>query len=403
MKLRFSIAHFSVKHRKPFKNSFCPSRRHRRQTASRCLANFLFSLPQTLKNSLSSHTRAAQTLRRLGGRQPLCGIGVTSRITTMCNPAAAKARTADSRPEPGPCTRTSQLFIPYWSRATPAAASEACCAAYGVPLREPLKPIAPADDQHITRPSVSVMVICVLLNDAAICTYPCGTTRRSRFFLNSFLRFVAAAGFAGAPVSGVAPAAFGSFGTFHSIPSLNSRDRKSGGKLPHSKNSRPERLGRLADRLLLRCDGAAPRTLAGACVGMRALAAHRKIPAVANPAIGLNFNQPADVHLDLLAEIAFHPAFLLDGLAKMIHFLFGQVADLLGMIHAGLCREFLRALLPDAVDRSQSNPQPFLNRKINTCYACHEKFLLKASPEKFYPWRCLCFGLVQITRTTPRR
>jgi hypothetical protein len=21
----------------------------------------------------------------------------------------------------------------------------------------------------------------------------------------------------------------------------------------------------------------------------------------------------------------------------------------------------------------------------------------------FYPWRCLCFGLVQITRTTPRR
>src|SRR5258708_1105034 len=52
MKLRFSIAHFSVKHRKPFKNSFCPSRRHRRQTASRCLANFLFSLPQTLKNFL---------------------------------------------------------------------------------------------------------------------------------------------------------------------------------------------------------------------------------------------------------------------------------------------------------------------------------------------------------------
>src|ERR1700676_1417279 len=51
MKLRFSMAHFSVKHRKPFKNSFCPSRRHRRQTASRCLANFLFSLPQTLNKS----------------------------------------------------------------------------------------------------------------------------------------------------------------------------------------------------------------------------------------------------------------------------------------------------------------------------------------------------------------
>src|SRR5580692_104218 len=48
------------------------------------------------------------------------------------------------------------------------------------------------------------MAICVLLNDAAMCTRPCGMTRRSRFFLNSFLRFVAAAGFPGAaPASGV--------------------------------------------------------------------------------------------------------------------------------------------------------------------------------------------------------
>src|SRR5579863_3337147 len=65
--------------------------------------------------------------------------------------------------------------------------------------------MAPAEDQHTVRPSVSVMAICVLLNDAAMCTRPCGMTRRSRFFLNSFLRFVAAAaGFPGAaPASGV--------------------------------------------------------------------------------------------------------------------------------------------------------------------------------------------------------
>src|SRR5882724_9996151 len=138
----------------------------------------LFSLPNSLlklfranlNSSLISQIAAKpahQTRRRLGGRQPLCGIGVTSRMTTMCNPAAASARTAESRPEPGPCTRTSHLFLPYWSRALPAAFNEACCAAYGVPLREPLKPMAPAEDQHRVRPSVSVMVICVLLNDAA--------------------------------------------------------------------------------------------------------------------------------------------------------------------------------------------------------------------------------------------
>src|SRR3989442_6111839 len=137
----------------------------------------------------------------------------------MCSPAAASARTADSRPEPGPFTRTSTLFIPYWSRATPAAASEACCAAYGVPLREPLKPIAPAEDQQTTRPSVSVMEICVLLNDAATYTTPCGMMRRSRFFLNSFLRFAAAVGFPGVTAASGAAFFCCSFATIHSISS----------------------------------------------------------------------------------------------------------------------------------------------------------------------------------------
>src|SRR5215831_13842926 len=237
------MAHFSVKQRRPFKNSFCPSLRHRRQTASRCLANFYSPFEKTFRSYPIPRFRPAAALaalaarrsfehsqrqllpgiytrRRFGGRQPLCGIGVMSRISTMCNPAADSARTADSRPEPGPLTRTSTLFMPYWSRATLAAASEACCAAYGVPLREPLNPMAPAEDQHIVRPSGSVMVICVLLNDAATYTTPCGTTRRSRFFLNSFLRF-AAAGFAGAAPSGVVAALFGSFATIHSVPKFN--------------------------------------------------------------------------------------------------------------------------------------------------------------------------------------
>src|SRR5579862_6570856 len=37
------MAHFSVKQRKPLRKSFMPSRRQSRQTASRCLANSLFS------------------------------------------------------------------------------------------------------------------------------------------------------------------------------------------------------------------------------------------------------------------------------------------------------------------------------------------------------------------------
>src|ERR1041385_4038947 len=88
---------------------------------------------------------------------------------------------------------------------------------------------------------------------------------------------------------------------------------------------------------------------------MRALTANRQIAAMTNAAIGLNFNQPTDVHLDLLAEIAFDAAFLLDGLAKMIDFIFGQVANLFRVIDAGFSGELARAFLPDAIDRGQPN------------------------------------------------
>ena len=106
-KLRFSIAHFSVKHRRPFRKSFIPSRRHNRQTASRCLAKCFSPLHQLQKQFPN------QTRRRFGGRQPLCGTGVTSLMALMCKPEDASARTADSRPAPGPFTRTSTDFIPY--------------------------------------------------------------------------------------------------------------------------------------------------------------------------------------------------------------------------------------------------------------------------------------------------
>src|SRR5215212_5734755 len=95
-------------------------------------------------------------------------------------PAFAIALMADSRPPPGPFTRTSHWCMPA-SCAFLAASYAACCAANGVPLREPRKPRAPADDCAIRFPSRSVIEIIVLLNDAAICTTPFGT-----FFFSFF-------------------------------------------------------------------------------------------------------------------------------------------------------------------------------------------------------------------------
>src|SRR5881227_1663953 len=87
---------------------------------------------------------------------------------------------ADSRPLPGPCTRT-------WTRLTPrpiasrAHCSAATVAANGVLFFEPLKPALP-DEPHATAlPWLSVIVTVVLLNVALMCATPSASTTRFAF------------------------------------------------------------------------------------------------------------------------------------------------------------------------------------------------------------------------------
>src|SRR6266513_3611160 len=119
--------------------------------------------------------------RRFGGRQPLCGTGVTSEMLLILRPSAFRARTADSRPGPGPLILTSSFLTPHSCAALPAD-SAATWAANGVDLREPLKPAPPDVAQDKALPWRSVMVMIVLLNDAWICAMP------SEMFFLTFLR-----------------------------------------------------------------------------------------------------------------------------------------------------------------------------------------------------------------------
>src|SRR4029078_9604431 len=98
-------------------------------------------------------------------------------VTTR--PTACSARSADSRPEPGPQTSTSSVRMPC-SCALRDTSSAATCAANGVDLREPLNPCAPADDQAIELPCASVMVIIVLLNEELTWATPDEMFLRSR-------------------------------------------------------------------------------------------------------------------------------------------------------------------------------------------------------------------------------
>src|SRR5947209_2503381 len=139
-----------------------------------------------LRVTVSGHGAAPYTRRRFGGRQPSCGMGVTSRIAVISSPVACNERMAASRPAPGPFTNTSMVFRPY-SIALRAAASAAAWAANGVLLREPLNPALPALDHDTTLPILSVRVTIVLLNVACTCATPMRTSRRSRR-LPPFLR-----------------------------------------------------------------------------------------------------------------------------------------------------------------------------------------------------------------------
>src|SRR5437016_11197083 len=135
-----------------------PSRRHCRQTGPIYLAKLVSPNPSStqVRFTAMAGLRPAYlylngdepppcchyTLRFFGGRHPLCGIGVESLIPRTSSPDAASARIADSRPDPGPLTRTSTVRSPT-SFALDAAVIDACCAANGVPLRDPRNPSDP--------------------------------------------------------------------------------------------------------------------------------------------------------------------------------------------------------------------------------------------------------------------
>src|SRR5712675_2426279 len=84
-----------------------------------------------------------------------------------------------------------------------AAFEAACCAANGVPLRDPRNPSDPELFHDRTLPFMSVIVTIVLLKDACTYTSPWGTCLRSFFLKVFFLPFLSGAA-AAPPAAGLA-------------------------------------------------------------------------------------------------------------------------------------------------------------------------------------------------------
>src|SRR5665213_71012 len=96
---------------------------------------------------------------------------------------------ADSRPEPGPCTRTFTRRTPAENASRPAC-SPATVAANGVDFLDPLKPAFPDELHEIVLPRLSVIVIVVLLNVADTCARPSASTIFFTFFAVAMCYFV---------------------------------------------------------------------------------------------------------------------------------------------------------------------------------------------------------------------
>src|SRR5215213_3959433 len=221
-----------------------------------------------------------------------------------------------------------------------AASYAACCAANGVPLREPRKPRAPADDCAIRFPSRSVIEIIVLLNDAAICTSPLGT------FFFSFLRKT----FFFPPVLAIC---------YFRLPISDCQFY-----LPARHQNRQLATGNdllLPWRLLLR-DGCTSRTFARASVCMSSLATHWQRPAMPETTIATDIHQALDVHLNALAKVAFDLSLRFQNGTDAAQLIFTQIAHASVDTDTRFLQHRTRTRAANAVDVSEADLGSFIWR-----------------------------------------
>jgi len=104
---------------------------------------------------------------------------------------------------------------------------------------------------------------------------------------------------------------------------------------------------------------------------MRALTANRETPAVPQTAIRTHFDEPLHVHGDLLAEISFDRAFILEQRTNTVYFFFAQILDLPIDIDTDTVKDRSGTASPDAIDVGQADFSPLSRRQINACNTRH--------------------------------
>src|SRR5262245_28997675 len=197
--------------------------------------------------------------------------------------------------------------------------------------------MVPADDQAMVLPWASARVIMVLLNDAFTCATP------EAMFLRSRRRTRVASLPIHDPFAAPAP--------HPALPCL----------FPVSAP---------LDGLLLAGDGLG-RPLAGARVGMCALAPHRQAAAMPQPTVAAQIHQPLDIHCHVAPEIALHHIVTIDHFANLEYFLVGQLGHPALMRYPDLRHDFISVFWPNSMDILQRNDHALVSGYVYTGNSCH--------------------------------
>src|SRR2546430_13872885 len=118
-------------------------------------------------------------------------------------------------------------------------------------------------------------------------------------------------------------------------------------------------------------DDPALRALAGAGVGVGALAAHGQTLAVAQAAVAAQVHQPLDVQAHLAAEVALDLVVLVEALADAVDLVVGQVLGPLGRIDLGEGADLPRAGVADPVEVRERDLDLLLTGKVDSGNSRH--------------------------------
>src|SRR5476651_124113 len=110
------------------------------------------------------------------------------------------------------------------------------------------------------------------------------------------------------------------------------------------------------------------RTLAGARIGMRALAMDRQAAAMAQAAVAGEVHQALDVHRHFATQVAFDGIVLVDRLTDADHLVVGQRIHATRLVDPHLGQNLLGFRQADPVDVLQSDDRTFGGRNVHAGY-----------------------------------